>query len=61
MKWIDSIYGTALYLNGKVVGWVTKGINGDWFYGTTTQTTRIKEKALTKRDAMLKLENVVGW
>ena len=60
MYWVQTIGGTALYLNNTLIGWVTSTLNGKYFYGLVEQSTRQKETASTKHDAMLRLMNAVG-
>jgi len=60
MHWVHMIGGTALYLNNTLIGWVTSTLNGQYFYGLVVQSTRQKQTASTKHNAMLRLLNSVG-
>lgn len=57
MEWVNLAGGLALYVNGNVVGWVTKTLNGHYLYGVVNQHSVMKE-CTTFDDAKVKLEKV---
>jgi len=59
MKWQEpEFYGTALTINGKIVGWVTTTLRGKFKYGVSKQPADTKGIANTKREAQRKLESI---
>jgi len=60
MRWEKNIGGMALYLNNNLVGWVTSTINDKYLYGFNEQSSRKKEVAKTKHEAMILLMKAVG-
>jgi hypothetical protein len=60
MYFVETCYGTAFYLNDKLIGWITKTINGNFYYGLVNQHTSQKELVNSLGEAKLKLLCSIG-
>jgi len=60
MYFVETCYGTAFYLNDKLIGWVTKSINGNYFYGLNKQNTSNKQLVDSYEKAKLALMKSIG-
>jgi hypothetical protein len=60
MKWVEMVGGTALYVNGRLVGWVTSTLNGRYLHGMTPQSASMKTPLATKHEAKLALMKAIG-
>jgi hypothetical protein len=60
MYFVKTCYGTAFYLNDKLIGWVTKSINGKYYYGMKQQKTSDKQLVDSYQKAKLEIMNAIG-
>lgn len=60
MYFVETVYGTAFYLNGNLIGWVTKSMNGKYYYGMTQQKTSGKTLVNSYEKAKLEIMKAIG-
>lgn len=60
MTWVEMAGGTALFLNGALVGWVTATLNGQFLHGVRHQNAGMKSVSATKHEAKLQLLKAIG-
>ena len=60
MYFVKTCYGTAFYLNDKLIGWITKTMNGKYYYGMTQQKTSHKQLVDSYEKAKMALMKSIG-
>lgn len=60
MHWVETNGGLALYLNGKLAGWVTSTLNGRFLHGVRNQQVSMKDSSSSRHEAKSKLLQSIG-
>ena len=60
MYFIETCYGTAFYLNANLIGWVTKSMDGKYYYGMKQQKTSDKQLVDSYEKAKLEIMKAIG-